>query len=110
MKRRPPPEYCPVCDADVPENAQACPNCGACYESGWKDDADDEDDGPIDYDSLDLPDEAYDSDDERTAARRRQGARQGIRPMWKVVAVVTLVVLFWCFWKWIAARIASGAH
>ena len=92
MKQKRTPEVCPVCDEDVPRNAKACPKCGACHESGWKEEADDEGDDEIDYDALDLPDEAYEGDEEREEARRRQGERQAIRPFWRWVALLVLVL------------------
>ncbi len=34
-----PPDYCPVCDTEVPEGARACPHCGADETTGWSDTA-----------------------------------------------------------------------
>jgi hypothetical protein len=99
VKPRRPPEVCPVCDADVPPTAKACPNCGACHKSGWRED-DDDGEYEIDYDVLDLPDSAYDSPAEARAARKRSGSGKGISLFWRVVAAVTLIAAFWCFWKW----------
>jgi hypothetical protein len=56
MKRKRPPKVCPVCGEDVPPKAMACPECGACHNSGWKEDADV-------YDGLDLPDDDFDYDE-----------------------------------------------
>ena len=42
------PKVCPVCGEDVPRRALACPECGADHNSGWKEDAYNED-------GLDLP-------------------------------------------------------
>lgn len=96
------PEICPVCDADVPRNAKACPNCGACHESGWRDD--DEDDAPeeIDYDALDLPDEAYDDPEEAAAARRKAARRHALPWHWWLTAIVLLGFLYWWFWGGLA--------
>lgn len=33
----PPPEICPQCGELVPPGSYACPECGADYNSGWKD-------------------------------------------------------------------------
>ena len=43
-----PPGECPVCGAEVPAGAKACPDCGACEQTGWNEDAE--------YSHLDLPD------------------------------------------------------
>jgi hypothetical protein len=45
---------CPVCGEDVPSQALACPECGACEKSGWNKDAT--------PDALDLPDDDFDYD------------------------------------------------
>ena len=47
-----PPETCPNCGADVPPKAKACPECGACDQTGWS--------GQAAYDALDLPDKSFD--------------------------------------------------
>lgn len=50
--------YCPNCDAEVPEGAVACPECGACEETGWSERARydaigvDYDEGEFDYDEF----------------------------------------------------------
>ena len=35
MDSLPVPFSCPVCGEEVPPNAKACPECGACGKSGW---------------------------------------------------------------------------
>jgi hypothetical protein len=50
-----PPAECPICGADVPSTAKACPNCGADERTGWDEDA-------TRYDGVDLPDLGDDSD------------------------------------------------
>src|SRR5438128_2744044 len=97
MKRKPPP-VCPVCGEDVPPNAQACPECGACHETGWREDADV-------YDGLDLPDTAYgeeDGENPRTPSHRRRDPA-GIPIFWRVIAVLALLATFWGLWKWLFA-------
>ena len=105
MKARRPPEVCPVCDWDVPGNARACPNCGACYESGWKDADDDDAPEEIDYDILDLPDEVLDEEDRR--ARESRHVKRLIPPRWRWIAlglVVFWLLVFWwsrgASWPW----------
>lgn len=49
------PAECPVCGAEVPSGARACPNCGADERTGWNEEA-------ARYDGLDLPEGAFDPD------------------------------------------------
>jgi len=79
----PPPEVCPVCGAEVPRNALACRECGADYNSGWKQDP---------GDGLDLRDDDFDYDafiEEEFGDK----PRQPLSPLWIVTAVV-LVLAF----------------
>ena len=92
MKPRRPPKVCPVCGEDVPPKARACPECGACHESGWKLDED------PDYGALDLPDWAYEDDDEKIVRPlgrkpRAPGSRMGL---WRWVAGGLIV--WWLYW------------
>jgi hypothetical protein len=103
MKNRPTPEVCPVCGEDVPPKAKSCPNCGACHESGWSDDAE--------SNELDLPGEGGEEFDYDRWLAREEGREQppgGVRPFWKIVAVLLLLGLFWFFWKWIY-RVGSAS-
>jgi|GEM_PF-275470 len=98
MKDRPTPEVCPVCGEDVPPKAKACPNCGACHESGW---------GDPDVGAGGIPEHGYEDEEkfdyDRWRAREegRERPRDGVRPLWKWVALFLLVFLFWALWKWI---------
>ena len=74
MKRKA-PAVCPVCGEDVPPQALACPECGACHETGWREDAGD-------YAGLDLPDEAWHEEDTKKPLRRRE-SRSGLSPFWR---------------------------
>lgn len=47
-----PPGQCPVCGEWVYRKQAACSSCGACGDSGWREEAD--------YDGLDLPDSDFD--------------------------------------------------
>ena len=49
------PETCPNCGAFVPEDAVACPECGADENTGWNDRATAQ--------RLDLPDDEFDHDE-----------------------------------------------
>ena len=89
---RKPPPVCPVCGAAVPPNAVACPECGACHDSGWKENADV-------YDGLDFLDEASESD----GGKVRWGKKPGLHPFWRIVALIAVLALFWWFWRSIFA-------
>lgn len=90
MKRRPPPEVCPVCGEDVPRSALACPECGADERSGWRADADE-------INGLGLDDDGFDYDD--FVAREFGGGSprpRGIRPIWWITAIILLAAfLLW---------------
>jgi len=83
------PDVCPVCGEMVPDNAKACPECGACEKTGWSDDAK--------ADALGLPDDSFDYDEyvkrefEGENPRRKNGA------LWAVVAVILLALFAWYF-------------
>ena len=71
---------------------KVCPDCGACHESGWKLDEE------PDYGALDLPDWAYEDDDEKIVRPlgrkpRAPGSRMGL---WRWVAGGLIV--WWLYW------------
>ncbi len=67
---------CPVCGADVPRRAKACPECGACEKSGWSEDQ---------YlDGLDLPDDPKSLPD-------KSGSGVGRQRLWQIVAAIVLL-------------------
>jgi hypothetical protein len=78
---------CPVCGADVPRRAKACPECGACEKSGWSEDR---------YlDGVDLPEEDF-----RYGMVRRTDLGGGAKKtvvqwFWWFVAVVVVIALAW---------------
>ncbi len=81
------PSVCPVCSADVPPNAKACPECGACEKSGWSDGA-----AP---DGLGAPDDDFDYD-QFVAEEFGGGAKKsGRQQFWWVVAAVVLLAFVW---------------
>jgi hypothetical protein len=87
-----PPETCPVCGADVPQKARACPECGACEETGWSDQA---------YASqLGLPDEDFDYNDfvDREFGTRKAWHPRGLSRFWWVAALVVLASFLWMIW------------
>ena len=84
--RRNPPEICPVCGAEVPPNARACPECGADESAGWDEDA-------TTADGLDLPDEEFDYEEftrREFGGARTPPARRGLR--WILLALIALAI------------------
>jgi hypothetical protein len=87
MPRKRTPKVCPVCGEDVPPKALSCPECGACHNSGWKEDADV-------YDGLDSPDDEFDYDDfvKREFGSGAANPASG-NAIWWVTALVLLLIL-----------------
>ena len=78
---------CPVCGADVPRRAKACPECGACEKSGWSEDR---------YlDGLDLPDENFDHREFTRLEFGRGSRRTGKQRLWLIVAIIVVVAMAW---------------
>ncbi|MCD6025096.1 MAG: hypothetical protein K0Q91_2012 [Fibrobacteria bacterium] len=82
---RTPPSVCPNCGEDVPARALACPECGADWETGWRD---------IGYaggGSADPEDEfnyaeAFDKEFGSSAKPR------GVKPLWWITGIALLVI------------------
>jgi hypothetical protein len=79
------PDYCPNCGEAVPRKAKACPECGACEETGWSDDAE--------SDRLGTPKESFDYDD---FVKREFGddapPPRKFGKLWAVVAIILLAL------------------
>ena len=86
-KPRPPPEECANCGTEIPRGAKACPECGADERTGWRETSG--------YDGLDLPDAAWQDDDDESAAKRRPTPRRvnGIAWYWWCIGAVLLALL-----------------
>ena len=86
-----PPEVCPICGAEVPPNAKACPECGSDEQTGWSEDAR--------YDGLDLPDEKFDYEDfaKRELPGKPNPVPRGMHWLWWVLALLVLagILLRW---------------
>ena len=84
------PEVCPNCGADVPPSAKACPECGACEETGWSEEAA--------ASHLGIPDENFDYED---FTKREFGSEKpmprGVTWFWWIVGLVLLIVLVLLF-------------
>ncbi len=88
------PEICPNCGALVPENAFACPECGADEETGWNERAT--------VQRLGLPDDEFDYDgyiDEEFGTEKANVLKvEGISWFWWAVAIAALYLIFgWLF-------------
>ena len=67
----------------MPPKARACPECGADERTGWNDEA-------TRYDGLDLPSEAFDSDEK---PKGRELERKTVGVFWWVVGVGMILVV-----------------
>ncbi len=79
---------CPVCGAQVPAKAKACPECGSDEKTGWSDNT------IYDGTGIEEPEE-FDYED----WKRREGLGGSRRPaigwVWWAVGVLALVLLVW---------------
>lgn len=84
---RPPPENCPICGADVPRNARACPECGADESTGWSEEAETH--------HLDLPDDNFDYDEftKREFGGESKVKPHGMRWLWWIIAFALVIGL-----------------
>ena len=82
----PTPEVCPVCGANVPPRSLACPECGADHNSGWNEEA-------LIYDGLDLPDEAFEHEDDSPSDERKAQSIPGLS--WLITLGVLLAFVYY---------------
>lgn len=88
------PEYCPSCGEPISPNAVACPQCGACEETGWNERAR--------YQSMDIPyddledDFDYDEFIENEFGQETPSGLKG-RPTWfkATVIIITVLLIFY---------------
>jgi hypothetical protein len=93
MKRKSPPKVCPVCGEDVPPKALACPECGSCHNTGWKE-------GAEIHDGLDLPDNEFEYE---SYLKREFGGgvkAPGVNVIWWVTGMVLLLILALGLMRW----------
>ena len=85
--RPPPPVECAQCGASIPRRAAACPECGADEHTGWRE--------ASLYDGLELPESAWDDENDDSSQARRNMKRNvnGIAWYWWCVAVAMLVLI-----------------
>ena len=86
IRRTGKPFECPVCGEEVPADAKACPECGACEKSGWNEE--------FDAAGLDLPDEDFDYDQ---YVKDEFGGNEvkppGLHWFWWLVALLLLIAV-----------------
>jgi hypothetical protein len=86
------PEICPNCGAEVPPKAKACPECGACDETGWSEGAE------AQSADLGIPEESFNYDD---FVQREFGAKKvlpyGVGWFLWIVSLVVVGTLVWLF-------------
>jgi hypothetical protein len=80
----PPPPECANCGAAIPRNAKACPECGADERTGWRETSV--------YDELDLPESAW-NDDENAEPKPQITRVNGVPWYWWTVGAVLLLLL-----------------
>lgn len=88
------PDYCPVCGAEVPSRAKACPECGADDETGWSERAR--------SDALGIPDDSFDYQDFVEREFKGRKPKRKLQPLWFAAALI-LILLF-------ALAFARGWH
>lgn len=84
MADRPTPRECANCGAEIPPAAKACPECGADERTGWRETSV--------YDDLDLPESAYENDDD-VANRSGKNVVNGIAWYWWMAGVALIILL-----------------
>jgi predicted nucleic acid-binding Zn ribbon protein len=83
------PEICPVCGAEVPTRARACPECGADEETGWSEKAR--------CDELGIPDESFHYEEFVEREFEGKKPKRKMQMLWVVVAVLLIVSFVW-YW------------
>jgi hypothetical protein len=81
------PDICPNCGELVPEGAKACPECGACEETGWSDNGR--------ADALGIPHDDDDFKYDEFVRRELEGLGPPPRKwnwVWTLTALILLVV------------------
>lgn len=82
-ERQPPPGECANCGAAIPPRARACPECGADERTGWRESSV--------YDGLDLPETAYQGDDDHRPRQVPPRRINGIVWHWWLAGVLALL-------------------
>jgi RNA polymerase subunit RPABC4/transcription elongation factor Spt4 len=85
---------CPVCGAEVPGRAKACPECGADERTGWSDQTIYDGTGIADPD-----DEEFNHDDWMRREGLKPARRTAVQWTWWIACVLVLAALLlaWVF-------------
>ena len=86
------PNECPNCGVNLSARAYACPECGACPETGWTNEAQ--------YESIQLQEEEFDYDDFLKREFGQGGRPRYKRLHWVWIIVAILLVLFFLTHAW----------
>ena len=83
------PAICPICGAEVPPKAKACPECGADDQTGWAEEADAE--------RLGLPHDNFDYGEfvKREFGGGKDPKPHGIHWFWWVVGILVVAAFVW---------------
>ena len=82
------PDFCHNCGAELPLDATVCPECGSDEETGWSEEARN--------DNLNLPDENFDYDEFVEREFGEEGpVPRGIHWFWWLVAILLIAALFY---------------
>lgn len=81
------PDVCPNCGQLVPPKAKACPECGACEETGWSDEAR--------ADSLGIPSEEFDYNEFVKREFEGEKPRRKFGAVWVITAAILLALIVW---------------
>ncbi len=81
-----PPDECPICGAEVPPGAKACPSCGADERSGWNEDE-------TRYDGLDLPESAFEGAKQSTFDRPISRRTKRTAPFWWITGIALTALI-----------------
>jgi len=84
------PVACPICGAEVPPNAKACPQCGADEKTGWPEEAV--------SGGLDLPDEDFDYEEfvkREFGGGKKKPIPHGIHWFWWAVGILLVAAFVW---------------
>ena len=73
---------CPNCDAEVPVNALACPECGSDEQTGWSEDTL--------YDGMDIP--AFETFDKGPSTSMFQN-----KYFLYIVGIITVLAFLWLY-------------
>jgi hypothetical protein len=84
MTRKTPPAVCPNCSEPVPPSALACPECGADWDTGWKD--------AVDFGGDEGPEDDFDYEESLGKEFGESPKPQDVKPLWWITGIAILVL------------------